>query len=87
MLKASVPAARRLSVARAMDRAGEKGTIVDEKDQKDLSGDEVVFKPFKEVSCGCKTAADFELHITVTWILKFFRCFMALSMYMQLHLL
>ena len=59
MLKASVPATRRLSVARAMDRAGEKGTIVDEKDQKDLSGDEVVFKPFKEVSCCCKTAAEF----------------------------
>ena len=65
MLKASVPATRRLSVARAMDRAGEKGTIVDEKDQKDLTGDEVVFKPFKEVSCCCNIAANYELHITV----------------------
>lgn len=32
-----------------MERAGDKGTIVDEKDHKDLTGDEVVFKPFEEV--------------------------------------
>lgn len=51
MLKASVVASRRTVVSRAMERAGDKGTIVSEKDQKDLSGDEVVFKPFEEVSC------------------------------------
>lgn len=47
MLKASAP--RRMLASRAMERAGDKGTIVDEKDQKNLAGGEIAFRPFDEV--------------------------------------